>query len=291
MKDQFLIPGIQLWQWRSTAKSQSIAHDISPDEVDWLLQEFAGVDRLFLRLQPDQAIESRVLLSELDRAWQKRIEERTPIQYLAGVTPWRNFELKVAPGVLIPRPETELLIDLAICQNPILKAGQWVDLGTGSGAIAIGLALSMPSAIVHAVDHSEEALAIAKQNAELLKAKVQFYQGNWFEPIAHLRGLLSGIVSNPPYIPTETVSELQPEVRLHEPHLALDGGSDGLDSIRHLIQTAPDYLISRGVWMVEMMAGQADKISALLSAQGSYDRITIHKDLAGIERFAIAYRK
>ncbi|MER3433830.1 MAG: peptide chain release factor N(5)-glutamine methyltransferase [Leptolyngbya sp. ERB_1_1] len=291
MKDQVLIPGIQLWQWRSTAKHQSIAYDISPDEVDWLLQELAGVDRLFLRLQPDQAIASKVSLSDLDRAWQKRIKERTPIQYLAGVTPWRSFELKVAPGVLIPRPETELLIDFAISQDPSLKAGQWVDLGTGSGAIAIGLALSLPNAIVHAVDRSEKALAIAKQNAELLKANVQFYQGKWFEPIAHLKGSLSGVVSNPPYIPTEMVSELQPEVRLHEPHLALDGGSDGLDSIRYLIQTAPDYLVSGGVWMVEMMAGQADKITALLSAQGSYDRITIHKDLAGIERFAIAYRK
>lgn len=291
MKDQFLIPGLQLWHWRSTAKNQSIAHDISPDEVDWLLQELAGVDRLFLRLQPDQPIPSNASLSDLDRAWQQRIAERTPIQYLAGIAPWRNFELKVAPGVLIPRPETELLIDFAIAQDSKLKAGQWVDLGTGSGAIAIGLALSLPSATIHAVDRSEEALAIAKSNAESLNAKIQFYQGSWFEPISHLKHSLSGIVSNPPYIPTETVSTLEPEVRLHEPHLALDGGTDGLESIRHLIQTAPDYLISGGVWMIEMMMGQAEMIAALLSAQGSYDRITIHKDLAGIERFAIAYRK
>lgn len=291
MIDCVLIPGLQLWQWRSAAKSQSIAQDISPDEVDWLLQEMAGVDRLFLRLQPDQPIPSRVSLTDLDRAWQNRIAERTPIQYLAGIAPWRNFELKVAPGVLIPRPETELLIDFAIAQDPKLKTGQWVDLGTGSGAIAIALALSLPSATVHAVDRSEEALTIAKQNAETLKAKIQFYQGNWFEPIAHLNHSLSGVVSNPPYIPTETVSTLEPEVRLHEPHLALDGGTDGLESIRHLIQTAPEYLISGGVWMIEMMMGQADTIAALLLAQGSYDHITIHKDLAGIERFAIAYRK
>ena len=285
----FLIPGVQLWQWRATAKSQAIAHDISPNEVDWLLQELAGVDRLFLRLQPDQLIESRVSLSDLDRGWQKRIEERMPIQYLAEVAPWRDFELRVAPGVLIPRPETELLIDFALSQASSLKAGQWVDLGTGSGAIAIGLARSLP-AIVHAVDCSSEALAIAKWNAERLNAKVQFYQGNWFEPIAHLKKSLSGIVSNPPYIPTQTVSDLQPEVRLHEPYLALDGGSDGLAHIRHLVQAAPEYLISGGVWMIEMMAGQAEEIAALLSAQGSYDRITIHKDLAGIDRFAIAHR-
>lgn len=286
-----LIPGSQLWNWRSTAKDQSIAHDISPNEVDWLLQEFAGIDRLFLRLQPDHPIESKVSLSELDRAWQNRIEERTPIQYLVGVAPWRNFDLKVAPGVLIPRPETELLIDFAIAQDSSLKSGQWVDLGTGSGAIAIGLALSLPTAIVHAVDQSQAALDIARSNAESLNANIQFYQGSWFEPIEHLKQSLSGVVSNPPYIPSQTVLELDPEVRLHEPHLALDGGLDGLESIRHLVQAAPDYLISGGVWMVEMMMGQADEVAALLSAQGSYDRITIQKDLAGIERFAIAHRK
>ena len=292
MKDSnlCLIPGTQLWQWRSTAKAQSIAHDISPDEVDWLLQELAGVDRLFLRLQPDHAIESQVSLTDLDRQWQKRIDDRMPIQYLAGIAPWREFELKVAPGVLIPRPETELLIDFAQAQDPSLKAGQWADLGTGSGAIAIGLARSLPGAIVHAVDQSEEALTIARLNAKALNANIQFYQGNWFEPIAHLKNSLSGMISNPPYIPTQTVSELQPEVKLHEPHLALDGGSDGLDCIRHLIQTAPAYLVSGGVWMIEMMVGQANEITALLSAQGSYDRITIQKDLAGIDRFAIAYR-
>jgi release factor glutamine methyltransferase len=284
------VPGVQIWQWRSTAKQQAIAHNLPPNEVDWLLQELAGVDRLFLRLQPESEIELNVSLRELDRLWQRRISEFVPVQYLAGVAPWREFELKVAPGVLIPRPETELLIDLAQAQEPRLKSGDWVDLGTGSGAIAIGLALSMPTATIHAVDRSEEALAIAALNAKNLNANVQFYQGNWFEPIAHLKGQLSGIVSNPPYIPTQIVSELQPEVRLHEPHLALDGGSDGLDSIRELVNAAPDYLILGGVWMIEMMMGQGSAIKQLLLAQGSYDRIEIHKDLSGIERFVSAYK-
>lgn len=286
----FSVPGLQLWHWRSRAKQQAIAHSLSPHEVDWLLQELAGVDRLFLRLQPESQLELQVSLAELDRCWQLRIEKFVPVQYLAGVAPWRDFELKVAPGVLIPRPETELLIDLATAQDPSLKSGHWVDLGTGSGAIAIGLALSLPTATVHAVDRSEAALAIAALNAKTLNANVQFHLGNWFEPIAHLKGQLSGLVSNPPYIPSEMVAELQPEVRLHEPHLALDGGLDGLDSIRELVYAAPDYLISGGVWMVEMMMGQGSAIAHLLSAQGSYDRIQIHPDLAGIERFVSAYR-
>lgn len=284
------VPGVQVWQWRSSAKQQAIAHNLPPDEVDWLLQELAGVNRLFLRLQPESEIELNVSLQELDRLWQRRVSEFVPVQYLAGVAPWREFELKVAPGVLIPRPETELLIDLALAQEPRLKSGHWADLGTGSGAIAIGLARSMPTATVHAVDRSEEALAIAALNAKNLNANVQFYQGNWFEPIAHLKGQFSGIVSNPPYIPTQIVSELQPEVRLHEPHLALDGGLDGLSSIRELVNAAPDYLISGGVWMIEMMMGQGSAIEQLLLAQGSYDRIEIHKDLSGIERFVSAYK-
>ncbi len=286
----FSVPGVQLWQWRSRAKNSAIAHGLPPNEVDWLLQELAGVSRLFLRLQPESELELKVSLQELDRLWQRRVQEFVPVQYLAGVTPWREFELHVAPGVLIPRPETELLIDLALAQDLTLKSGHWVDLGTGSGAIAIGLAFALPNATIHAVDRSAEALAIASLNVKNLNAPVQFYQGNWFDAIPHLKGQLSGVVSNPPYIPTENVAELQPEVRLHEPHLALDGGADGLESIRELVNRAPDYLISGGVWMVEMMMGQGNAIAQLLSAQGSYDRIEIHKDLAGIERFVTAYR-
>jgi Methylase of polypeptide chain release factors len=110
-----------------------------------------------------------------------------------------------------------------------------VDLGTGSGAIAIGLASALTNATIHAVDCSSEALAVARQNADNLgfAKRVNFYQGSWWEPLAFLKGRVSGMVSNPPYIPSSTVLTLQPEVLKHEPHLALDGGLDGLDCIRH----------------------------------------------------------
>lgn len=287
------ISGFQLWQWRSTAKQRAIAAGVPPDEVDWILQA-AGLDRLSLRLElfkTQPQVELEISFEELEHLWQKRIEDHVPVQYLVGVVPWRDFELKVAPGVLIPRPETELLIDLAMREaSPELQTGHWVDLGTGSGAIAIGLALAFPQAMIHAVDRSSEALAIARTNAENLHVQIQFYQGIWFEPLAHLKGQLSGMVSNPPYIPTQTVQELQPEVTLHEPHLALDGGEDGLDCIRHLVRTAPEYLKPGGIWMIEMMSGQARGVTELLEAQGSYEQIRIEKDLAGIERFAIAKR-
>jgi release factor glutamine methyltransferase len=288
-----LVSGSQLWQWREEARKTALSSGISADEVDWLLQELAGLDRLSLRLaQTRSSLELNVSLEQLEHLWQRRLREQLPVQYLTGVTPWRDFELKVSPAVLIPRPETGLLIDLAIANaSPELKTGHWVDLGTGSGAIAIALARAFPKAQIHAVDQSAAALAIAKTNAEDLKVVIQVYQGSWFEPLGHLKGKLSGMISNPPYIPTQTVQELQPEVRLHEPHSALDGGRDGLDCIRQLVNSAPDYLKSGGIWMIEMMAGQAESVVELLAAQGTYNAIRIEKDLAGIERFAIADRK
>jgi release factor glutamine methyltransferase len=216
------------------------------------------------------------------------------VQYLVERSPWRQFELRVTPAVLIPRPETELLIDLAIAAAPpALQQGHWADLGTGSGAIAIGLATAFPQATIHAVDQSSEALAIAQDNAQRCERldHIRFYQGSWFEPLHDLRGQLNGLVSNPPYIPTALLDTLQPEVVRHEPQMALDGGEDGLDCIRHLIHHAPDYLQPNGLWLVEMMAGQAEAVSALLEAQGGYKQISIHSDLAGIERFALAYRR
>lgn len=296
--------GLALWQWRQQAKASAIdaansqgdAVSISPDEVDWLLQELAGLDRLLLRLESfktQDEIELKISLDELDQLWQKRLHDHVPVQYLAGVTPWRDVVLRVSPAVLIPRPETELLIDLAIAKaKQEHQTGHWVDLGTGSGAIAIGLAKAFPRATIHAVDQSSEALAIAKANAETLGVadRIQFYQGSWFEPLDALKGQLSGIVSNPPYIPSQMLLELQPEVRLHEPHLALDGGDDGLDCIRQLVEIAPDFLKPNGLWMIEMMAGQADAVMTLLKTQGSYKKIGVHQDLAGIERFTIANR-
>lgn len=296
-----VVSGQDLWLWREDACRSAVEADIPVAEVDWLLQEVAGLDSLSLRLESFKArshIELRLPLSVLTQLWQRRLCDRLPVQYMVGTTPWRRFSLKVSPAVLIPRPETEYLIDLAVsaaAQSPIpqLDAGQWADLGTGSGAIALGLAEAFPDATIHAVDYSVDALAIAQLNAQQLgfESNIHFYQGSWFSPLAALKGQLSGVVSNPPYIPRDELQQLQPEVRDHEPLMALDGGIDGLDCIRHLIRTAPDYLRPGGVWMIEMMAGQSDTVAQLLHQQGSYCQIQILPDLAGIDRFALAYRR
>jgi release factor glutamine methyltransferase len=289
-----IVSGLQLWQWRNAALEAAIATDVPPGEVDWLLLEIAGLDRLALRLESFKnwpQVQLQLPLEELDQLWQRRLNDRLPVQYIAGVTPWRNFEIMVSSAVLIPRPETECLIDLAAA-SASSASGHWADLGTGSGAIALGLADVLPKATIHAVDYSLEALAIARTNADNLgfADRIKFYQGSWWEPLAFLKGQFSGMVSNPPYIPTSTLPSLQPEVVNHEPHLALDGGGDGLDCIRHLIEVSPSYLQPGGVWLIEMMAGQADAVRELLQNQGSYCKIQIHADLAGIERFALAYK-
>ncbi|TAG64790.1 MAG: peptide chain release factor N(5)-glutamine methyltransferase [Oscillatoriales cyanobacterium] len=257
------VSGLELWQWVNQAKIDAIASEIPQVELDWLLQELAGLDKLALRLESFKdlpKVQLKLSVSELDRLWQRRLQERVPVQYLTGVAHWRDFSLKVTPAVLIPRPETELLIDLAVD--------------------------------AHAVDCSSEALAVARLNAENLGfgSRINFYQGLWWQPLEFLKGKVSGMVSNPPYIPSSTVLTLQPEVLKHEPHLALDGGLDGLDCIRHLVETAPDYLESGGVWLVEMMAGQETAVADMLQSHGSYGEVQIFSDLAGIDRFALAYR-
>ena len=166
-------------------------------------------------------------------------------------------------------------------------------MGTGSGAIALGLAAALPQAQVVAVDVSDTALAIARHNAveNGLGDRIQFLSGSWFEPLARGAGQLAGMVSNPPYIPSAIVPTLDPEVAHHEPHLALDGGPDGLAAVRHLITTAPRYLQAGGLWAVELMAGQAPAVTHLLQQSQAYTDGQAVSDYAGIERFVTAYRQ
>lgn len=274
----------------------AIANQIDPDEVDWLIKTITNLDSLSLRLgtwQKQSQINSDKSLSELTKLWQQRLQERLPVQYLVETVFWRRFQLKVTPAVLIPRPETELIIDIALA-NSLISSGErhWVDLGTGSGAIAIGLADVFPTAIVHGVDLSADALKIAQDNANSLNLNnIHFYQGSWWNPLNALQSKVTGMISNPPYIPSLQIAQLQPEVAWHEPRLALDGGDDGLDDIRYLIKTAPQYLVSGGIWLIELMVGQADTVVTLLMQQGEYYDPQIFADLAGIERFVLAYRR
>lgn len=293
------------WQWRSQAiadlsehcQVRSLVADLK-QELDWLVLEVSNLSALDLRLEriDPPFIYLQLPFEELQWLWQQRLQQRVPVQHLTGTAHWRQFHLKISRDVLIPRPETELLIDLALAavqsSSPAGTTDWWADLGTGSGAIALGLATAFPKAIIHAIDCSAPALAIAQANSLTyhLQDRVHFHLGQWFEPLQGLEGQLRGIVSNPPYIPRDILPTLEPEVTEHEPHLALDGGVDGLNAIREIIAIAPVYLRSGGVLLLEMMSGQADQVKTLLQSQGHYSQIQIYPDLAGINRFAQAYR-
>ncbi|MEO1400678.1 MAG: peptide chain release factor N(5)-glutamine methyltransferase [Cyanobacteria bacterium J06635_1] len=296
------ISGQDLYTWRTWALQQAAAADIPPNEVDWFLQGVTELDNLALRLgtyQDRPAIATCFCLDTLTAKWQQRVRERVPVQYLVGETPWRDFMLMVTPAVLIPRPETELIIDIArewVDNSPRrteLEQGIWVDMGTGSGAISLGLAQALPDARIIATDISAAALAIAQQNADRhqLADHIEFRQGAWFEPLSDLKGRLAGVVSNPPYIPSQMVLTLQPEVTHHEPHNALDGGQDGLDDIRQLAKAAPEYLCPGGIWLIEMMAGQAEAVYSVLQHHSAYCGIQTYPDLADMQRFMGAYRR
>ena len=291
------LSGKELERWYRQAKQAAIANKIAPDEVDWLIQTVTSLDKLALRLgrfQDREQIPSSKSLPELAKLWQQRLQERIPVQYLVETVFWRRFKLKVTPAVLIPRPETELIIDIAQ-ENNLIESGDrhWVDLGTGSGAIAFGLTDIFPQATIHAVDLSSEALAVARSNAVNLKLErqIRFYQGSWWSPLEFLVGKVTGVVANPPYIPTTLIDNLQPEVVKHEPHLALDGGEDGLRDIRYLIQATPQYLTSGGILLIEIMAGQADEVTKLLQQSDCYYGIKSYRDFNNVERFVMAYRR
>lgn len=289
------ISGQELSQWRQQAIADLEQAQLSPKEVDIFLQAVTDIDTLSLRLQSFREREKIPLSyswSEITKRWQKRLQSRVPLQYLLESVVWRNFTLKVSPEVLIPRPETELLIDIVGETVRGEDGGIWVDLGTGSGAIAIGLASILTKAEIYAIDYSQTALAIAKENIinTGFVDRIILKQGSWWTPLEKWKGQISGMLSNPPYIPSAEILDLQIEVREHEPRLALDGGEDGLTALRYLVATAPDYLRSGGLWLVEMRAGQGEKVAQMLENQGNYRQIQIINDLAGFDRFVLAER-
>jgi release factor glutamine methyltransferase len=221
--------------------------------------------------------------------------EGHPVAYLIGKKEFFNIELKVAPGVLIPRPETELLVELAIdfFQASSKKDPKILDLGTGSGAIGLALAKNIPNSQVTCVDVSAEALTIAKENAHLLNLNsVKFIQSNWFDGLATVlpteECLFDVIVSNPPYIRHDDIHLSQGDLRF-EPSSALTDDHDGLMAYRSIFKEAITFLNTGGLILVEHGFDQSKEVCKLLQEQ-NYTNIKAHQDLAGIWRAASANR-
>lgn len=217
---------------------------------------------------------------------------RRPLQYLTGRQEFMGLEFTVNRRVLIPRPETEILVETVRDELRPKAAPILVDVGTGSGAIAVSLAVLLPGAAVYALDISRAALAVAARNAEKIGvgARVTFLAGDLLTPLAGcgLENKIDAIVANPPYIPSAVIATLAPEVRDCEPRLALDGGSDGLALYRRLIGQAGAYLASDGFLAVEVGAGQADAVAELVKTSGRFASVRRCCDYAGWERVIIA---
>ncbi len=222
--------------------------------------------------------------TEQEKCFREMLDRRMkhiPVQYITGEQEFCGLSFGVQPGVLIPRPETELLAEAVFGQS----AGKRVlDMCTGSGCIAITVAKLGAPAYTAASDYSAEALAVAKKNAELQAADVTFFQGDLFE---NVEGMYDIIVSNPPYIRSSVVDELMPEVRDFEPRLALDGRSDGLLFYRRICSEAKEYLTPGGRLMFEIGHDQGETVPEILATEG-YVSVEVKKDYAGLDRMVFA---
>jgi len=255
-------------------------------EAEILLAHVLGCRRLDLYLAYDRALAA----GEVDR-YRDLVTaraQRVPTAYLTGRREFLGLEFTVTRDVLIPRPETELLAEEALEFLRGREAARVVDVGTGSGCLAVTLAVRRPDLGVDAVDRSRAALAVARANAERhgVLGRVRFVEGDLLEPF---RGApWDAVVSNPPYVAEADAGSLPEEVREHEPAAALFGGPDGLAVLRRLVDGSAAVLRREGALIVEVGAGQGGSVSALLEEAGGYLDVRRRKDFAGIERIVTA---
>lgn len=254
-------------------------------EAEWMLCAATGLDRVGLYLSFEKPLSDEELSAY--RSMVARRAKREPLQHILGTQEFCGLEFDVTPDVLIPRRDTETLVGEAVSRVP--GARSVLDIGTGSGCIAVALARLLPEAAVTATDISEAALTVARRNAERHAAGILFKAGSLFAPLAGLSFEL--IVSNPPYIPTGDIAVLEPEVRCFDPKEALDGGADGLSVYRAMIPAAWEHLHPGGWLLVEVGVSQADDVSRLFLEAGKYLEPFTASDAVGIQRVVGAQRR
>jgi release factor glutamine methyltransferase len=254
-----------------------------------LLLEAAGpVSRADILSDPHRALEADAE-ARLE-AFVVRRERREPVSQILGRKGFWTLMLNVGPQVLSPRPETETILDVVLPAFPPERAFSVLDLGVGSGAILLSILAERPKAKGLGVDVSEEALAIARDNAAQLglERRTALLRSDWTAGLADASFDL--VVANPPYIPTADIETLEPEVRNHEPRLALDGGPDGLDAYRLLAPEITRVLRPGGMFAVEIGIGQAQEVTALFQAAGA-EALAVHNDLATHPRVVAGHKK
>ena len=270
---------LEVVRW-TTARFEKQGLDSPRLDAELLATSAFSISRVELYTHFDRPLGGDELATYRDLVRRRLAGE--PVAYLLGRKEFWSLDLKVSPHVLVPRPDTETLVEHAVAfmkELPADKPIRMADIGTGSGAIALALKKEQPRAEVWAVDLSGDALSIAKENAIRLGLDLHFVLGNLMEP---LTGAFDLIVSNPPYIPTRDIDGLSPEVR-REPRMALDGGRDGLDLVRTLVGQAWTALVPGGALAVEIGEGQAKGTQSIFS-QAGFVSVASRNDLAGIAR-------
>ena len=262
----------------------------------FLIDCMAGVSTRelnFLSINLENNLNLKKSIDHLETIWDDHLLSSTPIQYLCGMTFWRDLKLKVTNKVLIPRPETELIVDIVfkIFEKNSRKL-LFAELGTGSGAISIALALAYPFWNGIATDIDKDVLEIANKNFIMSskQSNLKFYCGHWWTPLENFKGKLDLAISNPPYIPRDTYEKLPKEVKNFEPKIALLGGEDGLEHIREIIQKAPLFLKDKAWLILENHFDQSEKVRELF-IENKFTLVEIVNDLEGIGRFTIGRYK
>ncbi len=280
---------VEAWLRSATTRLSAAGLDSARLEAEWLLAHVLRLPRMQLALETRRELTSTEL-ETVDQLLHRRCR-RIPSQHLIGTAAFLRHELVVDQRVLVPRPETEGLALMAIDhlrrttnENAVARA---LDFGTGSGALILSIAAELPSIEVHALDVSDDALEVARLNADRLGlgGRVHFHRSDGFRQLPPgLRFDL--IVSNPPYIPTSEIETLAPEVREFDPRLALDGGTDGLRFYRYLATESGRHLLPGGYLMMELGFDQALEVTGVFKAAG-WNYESVEKDLSGIERVLI----
>lgn len=259
------------------------------NETELLFTEILKCSRTSLYLNRDTPLENEI--ASLIATVLKRRVSSEPIQYILGKTEFMGLGFKLTPDVFIPRPETEILVETTLNMVKLLncQTAKLLDIGTGSGCIAVSLAKSLPNANLTATDISHRAIEVAKENAKLNKVSITFIQSDLFTEDGIRTTDYDMIISNPPYIPSAEIGRLQPELK-YEPRIALDGGKDGLEIYRRIINDAPSHLKDGGLLMMEMGFGQKDAIENIFQKSGNFKIIEVVKDYNDIERIIITRR-
>ena len=277
---------IKLLNWTTSYfKSHKIESSRAAAEI--LLAHTLKLKRIDLYLQYDRPLDKTELANF--KTLIKRGIVREPVAYITGKKEFWSMELEVTKDVLIPRPDTECLVETAlkiISSRPDNMPKQIIELGTGSGAIIIALASQKPGNIFFASDFSIKALKLAQKNActHDLDKKINFFSGNWFLPLNNRKSRFDIILSNPPYIKSSMINKLEPEIYNYEPLLSLDGGKDGLASLGLIISTAHLCLNDKGSLLLEIGADQRNAVEKMINHAGKYENISFIKDYSGFNR-------